>query len=63
MNSLPFFLSPVSLLQPKCMNNAREMPIQAVYKTIKLLPSLLSTYKPLEEMSKHIKNTDIEHSM
>lgn len=41
--------------QPKCMNNAWQISIQAVYKTKKLLPYLLPTYKPLEEMSKYVK--------
>jgi hypothetical protein len=31
------------------------MSIQAVYKTMKLLPYLLPTYKPLEKMSKACK--------
>jgi hypothetical protein len=36
------------------LNHAWKMPIQPVYKTIKLLPYILPTYKPLEEISKHL---------
>jgi hypothetical protein len=35
------------------------MSIQAGYKTMKLLPYLLPSYKPLEEMSKYVKKTQI----
>ena len=45
--------------QPKCMNNAWKMSTQAVYKTKKLLLYLLPTYKPLEEISKYVKKTQV----
>jgi len=35
------------------------MSTQAVYKTKKLLLYLLPTYKPLEEISKYVKKTQV----
>lgn len=54
----PFYFQS-DYFQPKCMNNAWKMSTQAVYKTMKLLPYLLPTYKPLKDMSKYVKKTQV----